>query len=238
MSHATQHQAKINSVYPRCVDGRRAEVYLEWSDTESTWIVGHRGPNAHAELGPQFLGGALVFVKALEAVEGWEREQAFDLVNKAFAEVGLKPQLHVDDKHGDHNFGAMADEELVELVDGHHTGCGYAKYAWGEEADTVIQEAKDHHWRVQMLTGEHSEKGAILNLVEGTTFDTSTAVSNEVSHFNTDVAAARPIFEKLGEFVHSETFAKEAEEWMITCYKEVVVLLKGVPSEDKIEVLE
>lgn len=236
MSDATVFRTKINSIYPRCVDGRHAEVFLEWSKEKKNWEVVKRDQEAREDHGPQFLGASLLFVRALEEVAGWEREQAFEMVEKASAELGWGMQVHFDDHHGDYDFLGMSDEEIISHMEHHHTGCGFAKYAWNEEADEVIIAAKQRHWRLQLLVGAHNEKGAVLNYIDGETFATGEGVNAEKSHFNTDVIPARKMFDKIGEMIHDSSFAKAAEDWMIKTYTDVVIALNGVKSADEIAI--
>lgn len=235
MSHQNFRTAQ-SSHYPRCVDGRAAEVFILW-DGES-WIVDSRGDEARSENGPQFLGAALLFVKALEELAGKSRDEAFDLVEAAAKETNMGLQVHLDDGHGQHDFAAMSDEEILELMNAHHSGCGFAKYAWGEDGDAVIQEAKRRHWRLQLLVGEHQEMGATSNYLEGTTFDTAPAVEEGQSQFNTDLAEARKVFIKLGEMIEDDSFAQRALDWTEETYTDVVIALKGVETADEVLVLK
>lgn len=235
----------LNSKYPRCVDGRAAEVFLVWNDDSASWEVEKRGRVSKQENGPQFLGASLVFVKALEELASLERSTAFDLVEAASEELGFGLQVHLDDNYGSHHYPSMSDEDIVSLVSNHHTGCGFAAYAWGAElGQEVIQEAKARKWRLQLLVGEHAETGAIINYTDGQTFDTATAVEEKKARFNTDILPARRVFQKI-EFLLEESgneqakgFAQKAEDWMLSTYKDVVVALKGVKAPEDIEVVE
>jgi hypothetical protein len=222
------HRVSPNSIYPRCVDGRAAEGFIEWQSAH--WIVAKRGAEARQENGPQFLGASLVFVRALEVIAGASREQAFYLAEVASERAGLGLQIHLDDAHGQYDFAAMDENALVSLIEAHHTGCGFAAYAWGDEADSVIQEAKRRHWRVQLVAGPRAEQGAVLNFVSGTTFDTAGAVAAGNGQFNIDVPAARDVFETLEDLTLSRGFADQAEAWMLATYRDVVIALKGVQS--------
>lgn len=232
MSHS-DFRVVQNSSFPRCVDGRKASVIVAW-DESSGWQVLKRASSAELDEGPQFLGGSLLFVKVLEEIKGFTRTKAFELVEKASTELGWGLQVHLDDRHGDFVFDEMSDKELVALVEVHHSGCGFAQYAWGDEADAVIIEAKRRHWRLQLLSGEHEECGAVINQVEGQTFDTAAAVIVHKSQFNTDLADAALMFEHLADKLNDPEFKKEALEWTTQVYIDVVISLKGVNSVQEI----
>jgi hypothetical protein len=189
---------------------------------------------AQAENGPQFLGASLVFVRALEVLAGKDRENAFYLTEQAARRAGLGLQIHLDDHHGKYDLAAMDDTALASLARDHHTGCSFATYAWGEDADAVIMEAKRRQWRIQILAGEHHEQGAVINHRVGETFDTAVGADAGAAQFNTDVAEARKMFEILESLIVESGFAHKAEAWMLDTYKDVVVALKGVSSADEV----
>jgi hypothetical protein len=223
-----------NSTYPRCVDGRQAVAFVEWDG--SGWVVSKKDENATQECGPQFLGASLLFVKALEEVAGKSREDAFRIVEHASEKLGWGLQIHIDDHHGDHDYSAMSDEDIISQVSSHHTGCGFAAYAWGEEGTNVIGMAKDRHWRIQVLRGEHTESGAIINNRFGYTFMTADGLKDSQPRFNTDMADADKMFGVLGEMINDESFSVRAMDWTSKTYKDVVVALKGVESADQVEI--
>jgi hypothetical protein len=222
------YQVEQNSRYPRCVDGRAAEVLVEWR--AGNWVVGKRGDEARAENGPQFLGGSLLFVRALEAVGRQSRVSAFYLTEQASQRAGLGLQVHLDDHGGLYDIATMNDADLIALAQKHHTGCGFAAYAWPEDSEAVIAEAKRRHWRLQFLIGEHAEQGAVISYRAGGTFDTASAAGAGASRFNLDAAEARPVFDSLEIMTVQPGFAARAEDWMVNTYKEMAVALKGVPS--------
>ncbi|MEN8253223.1 MAG: hypothetical protein ABFQ62_02510 [Patescibacteria group bacterium] len=185
---------EISSIYPRCVDGRKAGAFLEWDNDGNKWIVVKKGKEAEAENGPQFLGASLLFVKALEELAEKAKPEAFDLTQQASESVGMGLQIHLDDKHGEYNLSEMSDDEIIDMVINHHGGCGFSVYAWGQEVGPdYIDEAKKRGWRIQILVDEHDEGGARENYVDGETFDTAAAVDAGEARFNTDVEAAKGV---------------------------------------------
>jgi hypothetical protein len=228
MTMPETYQVGQNSRYPRCVDGRAAEVFVEWR--AGNWVVSKRGDEARAENGPQFPGGSLLFVRALEVVGRQSRASAFYLTEQVSQRAGLGLQVHLDDHGGMYDIATMNDTDLIALAQTHHTGCGFAAYAWTEESEAVIVEAKQRHWRLQFLKGEHTEQGAMISYRAGETFDTASASGAGASHFNLDAAEARQVFDSLEIMTVQPGFAARAEEWMVSTYKELVVALKGVPS--------
>jgi hypothetical protein len=223
-----------SSVYPRCVDGREAIAVVSWNG--KNWVVMERGKLAAYDEGPEFLGASLMFVRALEEILKIDREEAFDLTQEASKKNGFGLQIHIDDDHGRFDFANMSDEEIVNHISSHHSGCGFAKYAWGEESDTLINMAKDRHWRIQVLMGKHSEKGALINLAERQTFDTASAVKEGNSNFNIDEVEAKKVFDSLEELVNKPGFSKKAIEWSLKTYEDVVVALGGVRTAKEIEI--
>lgn len=223
---------KQNSKYPRCVDGRKAFVFLEKKGGD--WQVVLKGSEAEQENGPQFLGASLLFVAAAQEILNYSLVQAFDLAEKASNQVGVGLQIHLDDHHGKYDFVKMSDEDLVALMSEYHGGCGFSVYYWKEKATQVIAEAKKRGWRVQLLTGDHAEGGAIENYVKGQTFDTATAVNQERARFNTDIDDAKRVFHVMGVIANDANFAQAALAWMLSTYKDVVVALKGVSNVDEV----
>jgi len=234
MSNSSNFFTSQNSIFPRCVDGRAAQVIVEFVDGRFQVVA--KDEQARQENGPQFLGASLVFVRSLEVVANLPRHQSFDLAQQASKAVGLELQIHQDDEHGHFDLSKMSDSEVADFVSNHHTGCGFAKYAWGEQGVEVIKEAKSRKWRVQVLTGSHQEKGAFLNYLTQDTFDSASAMVAQNAAFNTDVLMAREVFEALEELIDQPGFAQRAEEWMIETYQDVVVALKGVENKDQVAI--
>ena len=224
-----------NSPYPRCVDGRAAEAFVEWQ--AGRWIVSQRGAAARAENGPQFPGASLLFVRALEVAGGRDRESAFYLTEQASQRAGLGLQIHLDDHRGEYDLAALDDRALIDAIAGHHSGCGFAAAAWGDEAEAVVAEAKRRHWRVQCLAGPQAGRGATLNYRPGETFDTAAAVAGGASVFNLDVLPARRVLAILESLGALRGFAADAEAWMASAFRDVVTLLGGVASPDEVREL-
>ena len=211
------YRVSPNSPYPRCVDGRAADVFVEWR--AGRWIVSQRGPAARAENGPQFPGASLLFVRALEVVGGRDRESAFYLTEQASQRAGLGLQIHLDDHGGEYDYAALDDRAL------------------SDEAESVVAEAKRRHWRIQCLAGPQAGRGATINYRPGETFDTAAAVAGGASVFNLDVLPARRVFEILESLIVVRGFAAEAEAWMVNAFREVVTILGGVASPGDVRVL-
>lgn len=225
-----------NSIYPRCVDGRQALAIVEW-DT-SSWIVAKTGQGAANELGPQFLGASLLFVKALEELVGKSRSDAMRMVEQASQRLGWGVQIHIDDHHGEAGLEQMAESEIVDYATTHHEGCGFAKYAWGGSGSEVIELAKQRHWRIQILSGNHAEKGAHINYRLRYTFQTAVGVETGEARFNTDYSDAEKMFGVLGEMLKDSAFSDKALAWMVETYKAVVVALGGVKTPEEIVINE
>ncbi len=225
MTHDSYWKAQ-NSRHPRCVDCRPAEVYVTWQDGH--WLVEKRGEAARQELGPQFPGGSLAFVRALEVIGKVERTRAFELVEQASAEAGLGLQLHLDDERGRRDLRALPDAALVALVQQQTTGCGFVAHVWQEEAASVVRQAVQRGWRVQIVTGPLQPAGAWINDRPEQTFDTSAAAQAGQPCFNLDIAHARPVLIILQRLLAQSDFAARAEAWLMDAYQALVPLL-GAP---------
>jgi hypothetical protein len=208
------------------VDCRPAEVYVIWQ--EGNWQVEKRGEIARMELGPQFPGGSLAFVRALEVIGNIERERTFDLVERASAQAGLGLQLHLDDDRGRRDLRALDDADLIALVQEQTTGCGFVAHTWQDEAPAIVREAVRRGWRVQIVTGPLQPAGAWINEHSGQTFDTSAAALAGQACFNLDIACARPVLSALQQVIGQEGFAERAEAWLLEAYRALVPLL-GAP---------
>ncbi len=230
-----------NSAHPRCVDGRKGEIFVEMDKKTEEWKVVKRGAEAAVENGPQFLGASLMFVAALMKLQNMSLEEAMDLAEQASGEAGLGMQIHIDNHHGEYDIENMSDDEIIKMIMNYDGGCGFSVYAediWGVPGAQVIRKAIERGWRIQILGGEHAETGAQKNKRAGETFDTATAVVVEKSKFNIDEVEARIVFDKLEELIAVSGFADEAMAWMDTTYDDVVVALKGAKDPSEIEVVE
>jgi hypothetical protein len=223
-----------NSFYPRCVDGRPCAAIIAWQN--NTWQVIQRGDDARAIYGPQFLGGALMFVRALEVVAGRGRWRAFDYVERALEEAGFAPQIHIDNDLGQRDLAVMTDAALIDLARYQHTGCGYAAFAWGRHTHLVINEAKRRGWRIQLLSGPHTAQIATINYRLNETSDTAAANAAHAARFNLDAAEARPVFVALETMIRRPGFARDAEVWMLSAYREVLAALGGRALADSLRI--
>lgn len=227
-----KHITEQNSEFTRCIDGRKSVAYVQKG--QEGWEVAKRNEEAGAELGPQFLGGALLFVAALELLANMELPEAFDYAERALVESRFSPQIHIDDDHGHIDLSEMTDEEVVIFSLLRQPGCGFANYIWNENAPEVVQMAKQKGFRIQVLTGEHNEVGAVKNLASGDTFDSTSATKENESHFNIDLEDAKKVFVNLAEMIGAPAFINEAMDWTISTYEDVVIALNGVSSVEEI----
>lgn len=221
-----------NSRATRCIDGRKAIMFIEWDGQK--WVIAKRGGKAAGEFGPQFLGGGLMFVRMLQEVAHLSLEAAFDATEEVFKFLGWTPQFHIDDHHGEYDFLSMADEDVVEAIMTQYLGgCGFAKFAWSDQASAVIRMAVARKWRIQVLTGEHTEKGASKNMLANTTFKTPSKGGQ--TRFNLDLGDAHLAILLLSASNYGVDFHQSALAWVEETYGQVVVALKGVNSPSEIE---
>ncbi|NDJ75466.1 MAG: hypothetical protein GYB65_04330 [Chloroflexi bacterium] len=225
------HYILQNSDYPRCVDSRAAVLIAEWDD-DLGYYISAWGDEAGAQNGPQFPGASLFFVRALEEIAGRGRLRAFDFVEQASAQLGLGLQVHQTDWGID--LFDLTNDEIVEWLQHHHTGCGFASQIWGPRVDTVVGEAKRRGWQVQVLTGIHDAHGAVINYHEGETLNTAAAVRAGQSVFNLDMIDARQVFGVLEILTRQSGFADRAEAWAIQVFTDLVLALGVVNDADQI----
>ncbi|MCZ7541757.1 MAG: hypothetical protein M5U29_17945 [Anaerolineae bacterium] len=221
-----------NSRYPRCVDGRPVAAILERAGDR--WVVVQRGADAWRDLGPQFPGATLLFVRALEELAGLPREQAFELAERASLRAGLKCAFHLDDNLGEYQADHLDDEALVELATRYQRGCGYAQVVWGDGIDAVIEMARGRRWRFYIAAGPHFERGATINRRRGTTFDASRAASEGAGHFSLDICAARAVFDHLETLLDQRGFAARAQTWLEESFRAVITQLGGVDAPEDV----
>lgn len=230
--HFENYWIPQNSRYPRCVDGRPVAAILE--RVGDRWVVTQRGPEAWRDLGPQFPGATLLFVRALEELAGLPREQAFEMAERASLRAGLKCAFHLDDNLGEYRADHLDDEALVALASRYQRGCGYAQVVWGDGIDTVIGLARGRGWRFYIVAGPHFERGATINRRHGTTFNASHAASDGAGHFNLDISEARAVFDHLETLLGQRGFAVRAQTWLEESFRAVITQLGGVDAPEDV----
>lgn len=182
----------------RCVDGRCVlESYGDGSPT------GYKNTDYR---GDQFPGGTFGIIGALRVTTSLDEVEAREVVKKVCKEQGIQMGDHIDDGHGK----IKTKEELEKRT----RGCGnqdaagdgkipmYAGLVNREVIENRFTWLKENGGAVPVLTGEHREHLAAINLVKGQTFNTSEVVGHKVeSIFNSDLMAvyelAGNIFERL-----------------------------------------
>ena len=216
----------------RCVDGRAVlEVY---KGGEST---GYKNEN---NLGDQFPGGTFGIIGALRMVVKLNENKTREVVKKVCDQNNIRMGDHIDDGHGQ----IKTKEELEQRV----RGCGNQDAAGDGKipmyADLVDENTiKDrfswlraNNGAVPVLTGEHEEKLAAVNLEAGKTFNTSKAVSKGKSIFNADLVTAHElggyIFDELTEIQHQgpvekQVFQKAFVKEVVRDYMQTLVALGG-----------
>lgn len=221
-----EYWTPINSRYPRCVDPRPTVMIVRWE--WGGWKIAARGEVATADRGPQFPGGTLGIVRALEVIGGLPRDQAIELTEQVSAEIGLGLQFHLDDDGGRIDLGAMNDAAVNQLLSAHTTGCGFVAHSWEAQAPDVIREVVRRGWRVHFVTGPQRPAGAWINRRAGQTFDSAAAAAAGTPCFNLDVPVARYVFAALERQLPGSSFASRADAWLLEAYRGLVPIL-GAP---------
>jgi hypothetical protein len=220
-----------NSRYARCVDGRPVGAII--ARQCGRWMVMRRGTAAQRDLGPQFPGASLLFVRLLQDLAGQDPRRAFDLTERASSRAGLRCAFHVDDSGGRHAIAALDDTALLALAASHHSGCGFAQETWKANANAIVSEARRRGWRMYISLGGRVETGATINAAAGSTFDTSRAALDGAAAFNLDLHEARRVFDHLESLLGVRGFSAQAEEWLTVTYSGIVTQLGAIsaPSE-------
>lgn len=213
------------------MDGRPVEAVIEW---RGGWVFGKRGDDARRDWGPQFPGATLLFVRALEILAGLDRGRAFALTEEASRLAGLGCAFHLDDDNGRIALAHIPDGGLIDIIERHNTGCGFAALSWPGETEAVIQETKRRGWRALIVTGGRVEQGAVINYRPGETFDSAAAAQSGEAQFNLDVLPARQVFGVLEARLARPGFAAQAEAWMLDQFRAAVVSLGGVAAPGEI----
>ena len=140
-----------NSRYPRCVDGRPVGAIV--ARQCGRWMVMRRGAAAQRDLGPQFPGASLLFVRLLSELAGVDVRRAFDLTERASSRAGLRCVFHVDDS------GLIRRNDYTAQVVGSWAAAAHDVDAY-EEADGLLI-ARRRRVRPRARSG-HARPGPML----------------------------------------------------------------------------
>jgi len=219
-----------NNAGVRCVDGRGR--LLKFSDGTPIEYTG-------TYLGPQLPGGVNSIIGVTRLLTSVVENEAQELTLRALQGLGIKPGNHIDDAHGT----IQTQEELETRT----SGCGnqdqIAKgglpmYKGTVTASDVISRVKwlrDIGGSLPVLTGDHQERAATLNLVSETTFNTQKAVTDGSSIFNADLpiipSFAKAVFDQLPTQRQKGRsrglFADQMVEEVVRDYAQTLIALNG-----------
>lgn len=222
-----------------CVDGRPAGAVISRID-EGLYVVERSKEVLRVTNNPQLLGAGLGFVAMGEKIADLHQLQAFEVAENAMAQTGYRPQFHVDNHHDEIKIDRLSDEELIEVIKKYLLGCGFAAYNWGENAIDYLLMAWRRGWDVEVLVGNHGEKGANKNKnLDKQSFDVQVANEEGTPKFNQDYVPVKQVLDKMGEILgFSDTlFATPALQLLDTTFDDVVVVLKGVNDKEEIETI-
>lgn len=222
---------QIKSNFTLCVDDRHLYAVILFDG--KYWVMFDRDHHILGQVetdSVQFLGGALMFVWLLETwfkehglYPGNEVSVAFALTDQILRQAGYEPTIHVDDAHGTVNLASMNDTDLIRWTIERFHGCGFAAWAWGEDAEKLIQTAiSAHRWTITVLTDDHTAKVAYWNNVSGQTFDTNSALQAGIPAYNLDWTAALALLIMIeGQLSVSQGFVPWAEVKVRAAYGDV-----------------
>jgi hypothetical protein len=169
------YEVKLNPQAPdRCIDGRKP----------------HNSCKGEYD-GAQLPGGTVGLLDEVKAAELLSESEARDLVGRTYRRHGFTLGIHSDDHH-------CEITDPVEL-EKYEEGCGnQKKKAEGkipminDVSDELVRDRQkwviDNGGQKIPLTDKHCESCGAINLVPGTTFNTSRAAVEEHAIFNADVA--------------------------------------------------
>lgn len=201
---------EINANTHGCMDGRK--IALKLQKKEGMWHIIVSADQAAEIVEAHLPGGALGFIAVLEKIAHVPREKAVVVVEKALKRLGMEPQFHIDNHHGEVDVEAMSGEEVIEFIKEYLKGCGFAARIWGEEgANQLLRElAADRGWVIEILKNLHEEEKAIRVEKEG--FAINTSQSTHAFTFN--VAETQRVLEVIAEIASlDEDFVQQSMEW-------------------------
>ncbi|NCN03915.1 MAG: hypothetical protein GW942_02475 [Candidatus Pacebacteria bacterium] len=222
-----------------CVDGRPAGAVIS-KNQQGLYVVERSKDVLRDTNNPQLLGAGLGFVAMGEKIANLSQEDAFKVSEDAMAEVGYNPQFHVDNHHDKIDISQLSDEELIVEIAKYLLGCGFAAYNWGDNAIEYLQMAWRRGWDVEVLVGNHGEKGANKNKNLGEqSFNVHLANESGTSKFNQDYVPVKRVLDQMGEILRlpDNVFATPALNLLDTTFDDVVVALKGVENKEEIETI-
>lgn len=224
----------INVTTRGCMDGRKILMRLRLNTDGSVTIVTDKQKSAEV-VEAKLPGADLGFIAVLqnETVMGGNDqlmadEAAFGLVTETLKEMGLEPQFHVDNHHGEMEIPEAA-ELLKELVKALEAGCGFAGRTWGEKAGVIIALAKKFGWTIEILDGGHHEGSAEEYEAEGEAVNNSVAVANHRARFSFNLKETMAILKRMEGKLGTEHsgFADRAMDWFKSEFKAIAGALSN-----------
>ena len=196
----------------RCVDGRAVKPEMgARSDPEF---------GAEQYKGMQLSGGSLGVVNAVRLVSALDEKQAREVVKAAADQLRQRLGDHIDDKHG-HLDGPQLKERFEGCGNQDAIAAGKLPMYKGIEIDVAdrMRWLEESGGVVAVLTGDHQEQLAAVNLVPETTFDTCQAVSEGKSTFNADLPEvwqfAGAMYEQLPDSARQEWSQEEFQQAIV-----------------------
>lgn len=206
---AMEQLAEINANTHGCMDGRK--IALKLQKKGNIWQIVVSADSAPEVVEAHLPGGALGFIAVLEKIAHVPREKAVVVVEQALKQLGMEPQFHIDNHHGEVDVEAMSGEEVVEFIKEYLKGCGFAARIWGDEAaNKLLRELADRGWVVEILKDHHEEEKAIKIEKEGLGLNTSQ--STHAFTFNS--SETQYVLEAIAEIAGLDNdFVQRSMEW-------------------------
>lgn len=220
----------INCECHGCMDGR--PVLFKAKKIEGKWQMVVSREQAAEVVEAKLPGGALGFIAVLQKVAGLELPRAIEVAEMALKEMGMEPQLHLDNDHGHFDVEGKSDEELIKFVSEQTGGCGFAGLVWGEEAPALINQLKDNGWLIEVLNGHHEEKDALNIDRSGVAIDTAKATQAEHQSFTFNRQETRKALEALAKQLKpgeaQAEFVDKSMDWFNEQFPMIAQKLRGI----------
>ena len=227
----------INCRCHGCMDGR--PVLFKIQKVEGVWKIVISREAAGEVVEAKLPGGALGFVAVLQEVAHLSQERAIEVAEEALREMGMEPQLHLDNDHGHYDVEGKTDDELIQFVIEQTGGCGFAGLIWGEGAPALINMLKERGWLIEVLDGHHKEDDAKAIERKGSAINTAEATKDGHQSFTFNRKEARAAFEvmdsKLRPEEKVEGFVENAMEWHDAKFALIAKKLRNIDDVQSVE---
>ncbi|PWU22436.1 hypothetical protein C5B42_06060 [Candidatus Cerribacteria bacterium 'Amazon FNV 2010 28 9'] len=222
-----ENLAAINVNTFGCMDGRK--IIFKSRKNEGQWVTVTDQKAAVEVVEPHVPGAGLGFIAVLEQVAHLPQDGiggAIEVAEAAFKTLGMEPQFHIDNKHGDFSVEGKTDKEIFAFIETHVEGCGFAALIWGKEgAVALLHKLIQRGWIVEMLGGEHGEEKALEIESGGKAIDTAKATEAHAQRFTFNKKETQRALEAMER---GETFVADSMRWFTQKFADIALALRKI----------